>query len=123
MLAVRYILNGLFATAIHFGALTFNLNVLDMPSAGLANLIAAVIGISASFLGSRYFVFRAGHAPWGGQMVRFGALYALLALAHGLILYFWTDLGGFDYRVGFVLATCFQVGISYVGNKTLVFRS
>ena len=54
----RYIVNGLFATAVHYGVLTFCLTVLQLPSAGVANLIAAVFGITASFFGSRYFVFR-----------------------------------------------------------------
>lgn len=120
--SVRYILSGLFATVVHFAVLTFSLKVMGMQSAGLANLIAAVFGISTSFLGNRYFVFRTGGDPWGRQVIFFGILYALLALAHGVILYLWTDLGGLDYRIGFVLATGLQVAISYVGNKTLVFR-
>ena len=37
---VRYVLNGLVATAVHFAVLAFNLHVLVFPSAGLANLVA-----------------------------------------------------------------------------------
>lgn len=123
MLVVRYVINGLVATAVHFGALTVNLHVVGIKSAGLANLIAAVLGISVSFLGSRYFVFRTGEGSMARQALAFGILYALLAIAHGAILYLWTDLNGLDYRIGFVLATCFQVAVSYVGNKTLVFKA
>lgn len=123
MLVVRYVINGVVATAVHFGVLTFNLHVVRMESAGLANLIAAAFGISISFLGSRHFVFRAADGSMSRQACTFGILYALLAIAHGAILYLWTDLGGLDYRIGFVLATCFQVAVSYVGNKTLVFKA
>ena len=56
--SVRYLINGLAATAVHFVVLTFNLKVLGWGSAGIANLVAAVFGITASFLCSRYFFFQ-----------------------------------------------------------------
>jgi putative flippase GtrA len=118
---VRYIINGLFATAVHFGVLTFNLDVLHVPWAGLANLMAAVVAIAVSFSGSRWFVFR-GHAdPILRQLWRFGLLYAAIAMLHTALLYVWTDRLGLDYRVGFLIATGMQMVLSYVGNKILVF--
>lgn len=119
----RYIVNGVAATAIHFGVLSFGLEVLKLPSAGLANLVAAAFGITASFLGSRYFVFRRPDEPMGRQAARFGALYAAIALLHALVLALWTDVAGLDYRIGFLLATGLQVVLSYWGNKRLVFNS
>jgi len=119
----RYILNGLLATAIHYGALSFNLHIFDMQSAGLANFIAAIFGITASFLGSRYFVFKMGHQPVLNQAMMFLALYISIACLHGLILYGWTDVYGFDYRIGFLMAMILQVTMSYWGNKSLVFKS
>lgn len=121
--ALRYIFNGLVATALHFAILTFNLDVLHLASAGVANFIAACIAITFSFFGSRYFVFRAARAPMLPQAAAFGMLYALLAVAHGIILYLWTDRAGLDYRFGFLLATCVQVAGSYIGNKLLVFKT
>lgn len=120
---LRYIINGLLATALHFAILTFNLEVLQIPSAGVANFIAACIAITFSFFSSRHFVFRAAHAPVVRQAVFFVVLYALLAVAHGVILYLWTDRAGLDYRIGFLLATCVQVAGSYIGNKLLVFKT
>lgn len=117
----RYILNGLIATAIHYGVLTFNLRVLDMPSAGLANFVAAWFGIASSFIGSRFFVFRNAEAPLVRQAVHFLGLYAAIACVHGLILYIWTDVLQLNYTFGFVLATVFQMVLSYLGNKLLVF--
>lgn len=119
----RYVVNGLFATAVHYGVLTFNLKVVGLPSAGLANLIAAMVGIATSFLGSRYYVFRMHMMPWMGQALRFGILYGAIALLHGGVLLVWTDWQGLDYRVGFLLATGLQVSLSYVGNRWLVFKS
>jgi putative flippase GtrA len=118
----RFIVNGLVAAGVHFATLWFLLEVVGLRSAGLANLLAAGPGLTASFLGNRNFVFRAGTAPWGGQAARFVALYAMTALVHGAVLLCWTDIAGLDYRVGFLLATALQVVLSYVGNKLLVFR-
>ena len=121
---IRFIVNGLVATAVHFVVLTFNLKVLGFGSAGLANMVAAMFGITTSFLGSRFFVF-AGSAQqaWLPQAVKFSGLYAFAAVLHGLVLWAWTDRLGLDYRIGFVIATGLQVALSYVGNKFLVFKS
>ena len=120
---LRYLINGLLATALHFGILTVNLEVLQLSSAGLANFIAACIAITVSFFSSRHFVFRAAHAPVLRQAIFFVVLYGLLAVAHGVILYLWTDRAGLDYRIGFLLATCVQVAGSYIGNKLVVFKT
>jgi putative flippase GtrA len=122
MMVARYVVNGLAATVVHFAVLSFNLDVLGMESAGLANFIAALFGITASFIGSRYFVFRAAAGRLLPQLASFATLYALLAMAHGIILYLWTDRAGLDYRLGFLVATGFQVAVSYFGNKTIVFK-
>ena len=123
MLVARYIVNGLVATAVHFAILTFNLEVVHMASAGLANFVAALCAISVSFMGSRHFVFRAAHAPAMRQAVSFVVLYTLIAVGHGLIPYLWTDRAGLDYRIGFLVATGFQVACSFIGNKLLVFKT
>ena len=120
---IRYGINGLAATAVHYGVLTFNLKAIEISSAGLANLIAAVFGIGASFLGSRYFVFATKDEPILKQAIKFSGLYGAIALLHGLVLLIWTDRHGLDYRLGFLIATVIQVLLSYLGNKFLVFRA
>lgn len=119
----RYGINGLAATAVHYGVLTFNLKVLQLSSAGLANLIAAVFGVGASFFGSRYFVFPAASQSIFRQALKFSALYGAIAVLHGLVLLVWSDWHGLDYRLGFLIATAIQVSLSYLGNKFLVFRT
>ena len=119
---IRYIVNGLVATAVHFLVLTFNLKVLDWNSAGFANLIAAVFGISVSFLGSRYYVFNGSLEPLVKQLYRFMLLYAAIAILHGLLMYVWVDVYLQNYVIGFVIATFMQVACSYIGNKVLVFK-
>lgn len=119
----RYAVNGVVATLVHYAALTYNLHVIGLSSAGLANGIAAIFGIAASFLGSRYFVFPGSRESIAQLMVKFGSLYAAIALLHTVILALWSDWLGYDHRVGFLLATALQVSLSYAGNKYLVFRT
>jgi putative flippase GtrA len=118
----RYIINGLIATAVHFLVLSICLQILQLPSAGLSNMLAAAFGISASFLGSRFYVYPKATAPIWQQAARFAVLYVSIALLHGAVLYLWTDLYSLDYRVGFLIATVIQFCMSYFGNKYLVFR-
>jgi len=118
----RYFINGLLATAVHYGVLTLNLQYLDMQSAGLANMLAAVFGITSSFFGNRYFVFRKHQGGLLSQAGSFLLLYAAIACLHGAVLFGWTDVGGLDYRLGFLVATFLQVILSYWGNKRLVFK-
>ena len=120
---LRYVINGIVATAIHYGVLTFNLEVLNFPSAGLANLAAAVFGIITSFLGSRYFVFRKTDETILLQAMKFSGLYGVIAVLHFLVLLIWTDWLGLDFRIGFLIATGLQVSLSYIGNKFLVFKT
>lgn len=120
--SVRYLINGAAATAVHFAMLTFNLKVLGWGSAGIANLVAAVFGIAASFLGSRYFVFRGSREPLFKQVYRFIFLYAAIALLHGALMYVWADHYHLNYVAGFVVATGMQVLCSYWGNKRMVFK-
>jgi len=120
--SVRYLINGLAATGVHFAVLTFNLKVLGWESAGIANLVAAVFGITASFLGSRYFVFQGSREPLFNQVYRFIFLYATIALLHGALMYVWADHYHLNYIAGFVVATGMQVLCSYWGNKRMVFK-
>jgi putative flippase GtrA len=120
--SVRYLINGLAATAVHFVALNFNLKILGWGSAGAANLVAAVFGITVSFLGSRYFVFQGSREPLFKQVYRFIFLYATIALLHGALMYVWADHYRLNYMAGFVVATGMQVLCSYWGNKRMVFK-
>ncbi len=119
---VRYLINGIAATAVHYGVLRFNIEVLHIPLAGVANAIAAVFGILASFIGSRYFVFRTTDRSIVKQGSLFLVVYAAIAVLHGLILYVWTDRLGLNYTIGFLAATGMQMTCSFLINKFLVFK-
>jgi putative flippase GtrA len=119
---LRYVINGLVATGVHFAVLTLLVEVVHMPSKGVANLLAAAVAIVASFLGNRFFVFAATRARASGQLWRFVLLYAAIALLNGGLMALWSDLLKFDYRVGFVLISIIQFILSFLGNRLLVFK-
>lgn len=119
---LRFIANGLVAAGVHFGLLYCFLKILDFSSAGASNLLAAVGGVTVSFIGNRHFVFRAASRPVLGQAGRFLLLYSATTLMHGLVLLGWTDIAGQDYRVGFLIATGLQLIMSFLGNRLLVFK-
>lgn len=119
---IRYIINGLVATAVHFGILSGILWLFPDSYAGLANGIAAIFGITTSYIGSRYYVFQKREESIKTQGIKFVALYGTIALFHAFVLFVWTDCLGLDYRLGFLLATGFQILGSYFGNKFLVFK-
>ncbi|MCO5546291.1 GtrA family protein [Xylella fastidiosa] len=110
---LRYLLNGLVATAVHYTILRFTLEVLGLHSAGLANGIAAIFGIIVSFIGNRYFVFRIVQVPLAKQALLFILTYFCIALIHTCILYFWTDVYNLNYTLGFLMATAMQVVFSF----------
>jgi len=118
---LRFAINGLTATAVHYAVLTLAMEVLSFSSAALANLLAAATGIFSSFIGNRYFVFASTKEAIINQAIRFVWLYSGVAAMHATVLFVWTDLQGYDYRIGFIVATALQVLISYTGNKLLVF--
>jgi putative flippase GtrA len=117
----RYIVNGVAATGVHYFVFVAISNILAPGSAGIANFLASFFGISVSFLGSRYFVFRNWRAPIVTQFIRFGALYAAIAVLSGLTLYVWSDVMSLNKTIGFLIGVFLQVVFSYVGGRRLVF--
>lgn len=119
---VRYILNGVFATIVHYTALVVNIDLIGFEYIGLANFVAALVGITASFIGNRYFVFKSSKSHIVKQTLFFYLLYFFIALIHGAILFLWSDFYDYDYRIGFVIASIVQFILSFIGNKFIVFK-
>lgn len=119
---LRYGMNGVLATAVHFGVLALLIEGLTFSSAALANVFAASVGITVSFFGNRYFVFKSTVESVFRQARRFGLLYVAIAFVHAGLMFIVSDIGGFSYQVGFAAATVVQFVLSYFGNRFLVFQ-
>lgn len=79
---LRFVLNGLFATAVHYAVLAGLVEGAGMASAAVANALAAVCGIAVSYFGNRSFVLRS-RAPHRRAGPRFLAGYAAVVALHG----------------------------------------
>lgn len=118
----RYLVSGCVATGVHFVVLVFCMQVLNWSSAGAANGIAAIFGITTSFVGNRYYVFKHSIETAASQIVKFLMLYLCIALLHAGVLLVWADYYQLNYAIGFFMATLMQLTLSYCGNKVLVFK-
>ncbi len=118
---LRFGLNGLFATAVHYGVLAGLIEGAGMGSAALANALAAVCGIAVSYAGNRSFVLRS-RAPHRRAGPRFLAGYGAVVALHGGAMALWADMGGLDYRFGFLLFTGLAAVLTYLLNRFFVFR-
>ncbi|MBX2855056.1 MAG: GtrA family protein [Rhodobacteraceae bacterium] len=119
----RYVVNGAAATLIDFTALQIASSLLGEGMTWLAGGVGAAVGITASFLGSRYYVFPHRRGNWRTEVARFLPLYGVLALVRMALFYVWSDVYGLDQNIGFVIATGVQVVATFFGNKYLVFRN
>jgi len=118
---MRFIVNGLGATAVNYAVLVILIEYAGLRFAGVAALLSAIAGISASFVGNRLFVFRS-KAPVLTESIRFNVLYAGIALFQAVCMGLWSDLLSLDYSIGFLLITVMSAFLSYVGNRSMVFK-
>ena len=119
---IRYVLVGIAATTIHYGVFLFSLKVMLLTSA-VSNFFGAVLGIVASFLGSRYYVFKSLNEFWLIQFSKFSSLYVSIAFVNSGIVYVVIDILSFHYNIGFLVGIFFQVLFSFLGNKLVVFKT
>lgn len=120
--AIRFAINGFIATAAHYLTLVILLEIVELSSAGLANGLAAIVGISVSYLGNRSYVFKSDE-PHTLTLPRFLSVYVGVAFYHAGFLAFWTDLFGYSYQLGFLVATGISIVLTFLGNKLFVFRT
>jgi len=118
---VRFVANGLFATAVHYAVLTALIEVAHLKYAGVANGIAAIFGITASYLGNKILVFRS-KTTHARTLPRFLLVYLLVALLHAGVLAVWTDYAKLPYTVGFLIATAGSLLLTYAFNRAFVFK-
>ena len=120
--ALRFVLNGAAATAVHFAVFLAAAAALGSGLHGVANGVGAAFGIAASFIGARLYVFPHRRGDWRRQLARFLPLYGALACCSALFMYLWSDVSGLNKELGFLGAMAAQSLASFVGNRLLVFR-
>ena len=118
----KFIINGLIATFVHYMVLYFNMEVIRMTSATLANLIGASFGITVSFFGNRNFVFLSKNKAVHFQAMGFITLQSILIAIQSIILFIWVDLYDHNYQIVFIFAVGVSAVLSYFANKLIIFR-
>lgn len=118
----RFVINGGIATLAHYFVLVLLIDMAGLQTAALANSLAAIVGISISYIGNRLHVFRS-KAPLTQTLPRFLLVYGLQLVIHATVLGLWTDVLRLPYQSGFLLATGLGITLTYLANKLFVFRT
>lgn len=119
---LRFGLTGAAASAAHllaFAALYDGLGAAPVP----ANALAVLIASSVTYLGQRFWVFRARAGRVGtGQILRFAASLGLVAALHAGVLKLAVAGLGLSPYLGAVLGLVVVPPTSFLINRAWVFR-
>jgi len=118
---IRFVINGVIATSIHFLVLYLCVDFLKIAYYGISNFIGAILGTSYSFLGNKFFVFKNSNNNILVQSYKFILLYTCMAINHGIFLYIWSDICDYNYMLGFFLITIVNTILSFFINKYKIF--
>jgi putative flippase GtrA len=118
---IRFVINGLIATSIHFLVLYLCVDFLMVAYYGISNLIGAIFGTVYSFLGNKFYVFKDSNSNIFVQSSKFIGLYTCMAINHGAFLYYWSDIFNYNYMLGFLLITTLNTVLSFLVNKYKIF--
>tara|TARA_X000001036_G_scaffold438555_1_gene486699 strand:- start:2053 stop:2457 length:405 start_codon:yes stop_codon:yes gene_type:complete len=118
----KFIINGLFATLVHFLVLLILISFSSL-NYGFSNFIGYIFSITSSFLGNKFFVFKdSNNAHAFTQVIKFIFLYLFLAINSGFALYIWTDINKYNFVIGFLGITALNTIISFMVNKFLIYN-
>ncbi len=118
---LRFVANGLVASAVHYGVLVLLVEGVGMGSVGIATGLAAVAGIGVSYLGNRHYVLRVA-AAHPTALPRFVVCYGVVIGLHSGLMAMWADWAGLGYSAGFAMITAVAASATYLLNRFYVFR-
>jgi len=116
----RFAMNGLVATGVHYLVMLIAIQILHITMYSLAYAFAFFFGVTASFLGNKYFVFRRKQSQ-SYQFFKFITLYIVLLLFTSITMWAVSDYAGFHYDIGFMVAAILQFIGGYLGSRYLIF--
>ena len=117
---VRFTINGLVATVVHYLAMVFAIYFLGITWFSVAYAFAFLFAVVTSFWGNKRFVFQ-HHQVQDFQFVKFVTLYLGLLFMTSLTMWAVSDYGGLHYNTGFIIAVTLQFIGGYLGNRYLIF--
>jgi len=117
---VRFTINGLVATGVHYLVMVFAIHVLNITWYSLAYAFAFLFAVVTSFWGNKRFVFKSRQVQ-DFQFVKFVVLYLGLLVMTSLTMWMVSDYGGLHYNAGFIIAVTMQFIGGYLGSRYLIF--
>ncbi len=119
---IRFVINGFFATFVHYTVFFVSIEIFKFNYIALANLLGAFFGISCSFVGNKWFVFQNSKVNITWQFSKFLMTYVSLGGFTSIIMFVWSDLSEMNYNYGFCLVTFLQFILSYSMNRNWIFK-
>lgn len=116
----RFAMNGLVVTAVHYLVMLIAIQILDINMYSLAYAFTFIFGVTASFWGNKYFVFRSNQSQ-SYQFFKFIILYIVLLLSTSITMWAVSDYAGLHYDIGFMVAATLQFIGGYLGSRYLIF--
>lgn len=117
----RFAVVGLAATAVHFLVLVIAVEAGSVPPAP-ANGLAFLVALSVTYLGQSRWVFHDRSKHGTAQMLRFAVSLVIGLIANMVTMAVSVQLLGLSYQTGFVLGVLLVPALSFVINRTWVFR-
>ena len=124
---LKFIINGLFATFIHYVTMLFISNYV-IAIYSIAYFIASIFGILTSFLGNKFLVFTNSNQNCSQnnnafkQLKIFLLLYGLIMLICSILMGVLSDFLLINYNLSFMISLIVQTLLSFFGNKRYVFK-
>lgn len=119
---IKFIISGVVSTLIHFLFLLIGVEIIKISLISISNLFASFFGLSSSFILNRYFVFRKFNKDILITYIQFMFANTLTIIVTSLLFLLWSDILGWDYRIGFLLIYLFIAIINFYLYKKIIFN-
>ena len=116
----RFVINGLFATGVHYFLMLIAINILHISLYSLAYAFAFIFAVIVSFWGNKHYVFQK-HQFKPYQFIKFVFLYVGLLIASSFMMWLLADYAGYNYNIGFFIALILQFMGGYLGARFFIF--
>jgi putative flippase GtrA len=120
--ALKFLLNGLISTLIHYVILVVAIEILGVVSIVLANMMAGATAVLYSFVGNKYYVFKSHDEVLYFQAFKFLIVYTLLIILHTIAMFVLTNKMSVSYHISFIMVSSLFAMASFFLNKIVVFR-
>ena len=122
----KFVLNGFFATFIHYFTLTFFSSFIFSNSPnpyGWSYAVGSLFGITSSFFGNKFYVFKSTIKKKSStnQFIRFISIYFILMMICSTFMSILSDYFLIDYNISFIVIIGLQTILNYMLLKKYVF--